>query len=207
MLVLQNYCLDVDLTHSDHVNHGKTADHEVFILFFTFDAGYLWSESNDILLFLHFFPPTCLVCFAGPADVLHAKTEMFTFISQMTQMLVLCIDLKVFRLYAQKIFLMVIPLMCILPGSIKSLCIRLYCQTIWLFSLLEASWKKMRLWRTVLKDSDVCITTYGSYCIFFLLWWQLCIPKWASSWQTSTQEAFWIMWSSYMSLVLLYNVI
>lgn len=109
MLVVQNYCLDVDLTHSDHVNHGK-----LLITRFLFYSLHLMQVTYDLkaMIFCYFcifFPPTCLVCFAGPADVLHAKTEMFTFISQMTQMLVLCIDLKVFRLYAQKIFLMVIP--------------------------------------------------------------------------------------------------
>lgn len=47
-----------------------------------------------------------------------------------------------------------------------------------------------------------------TYCIFFfLLWWQLCIPKWASFWWIPKKEALWRKWSFYMSLVMLYDVI
>lgn len=38
---------------------------------------------------------------------------------------------------------------------------------------------------------------------FFLLWWQLCIPKQASFWRTPMKVAFWRRWRFYMSLVML----
>lgn len=72
----------------------------------------------------------------------------------------------------------------------------------------------LTVWELLLRPDEVpCIYTFCwsiflftgyimYFVLFFLLWWQLCVPKPASFWCVQRKVALWRKWSFFMSLVM-----